>query len=445
MDMAGFLHRTLLAATLLPAVIVAQALAQSAAESGREDRVDRVVGVATAASSGEARSVDAEGESPDFVTVSMQNPSGGGGTAKSPSTTSTPRQSNPSPSTPQNPLDAFRNSLASNYHSDSLYSAPAMFGKFFFVPMSVEFFSPMTEASGDIPLAGSCGRLDIADNNKPVTMDRVFVLYNHFQNALDSELGASSRTFSVDRCTLGFEKAFLDGQWSIEMRLPISSRVDVAVGPLDSSFSMAEGERVGNLAVILKRMLYETEDTAIAAGIGIDTPTGGDVEVFGGSYNVHNDATHCVPYIGMLRTRGRFFYQGFLDVDVPLNGDRIDVIDSMTMGLFTEQTLMHLDLSGGYWLYHNPGARRLTGLAALTEFHYTTALNDTDVVGIEDRQSGIIFENRRGRMSLASMTIGLHADWANNTTFRVGTVFPLSTGLDRTFDAEIQAQYERRF
>ena len=43
------------------------------------------------------------------------------------------------------------------------------------------------------------------------------------------------------------------------------------------------------------------------------------------------------------------------------------------------------------------------------------------------------------------MTVGLHAELANNTLFRVRGVFPLSTGDNRAFDAEVLAQLERRF
>ena len=49
-----------------------------------------------------------------------------------------------------------------------------------------------------------------------------------------------------------------------------------------------------------------------------------------------------------------------------------------TLGKLTDQNLGFFDLGAGYWLYRDPDAPRLTGIAAITELHYTTSLQDAD-------------------------------------------------------------------
>jgi hypothetical protein len=110
-----------------------------------------------------------------------------------------------------------------------------------------------------------------------------------------------------------------------------------------------------------------------------------------------------------------------------------------------EQTMLYLDLSFGRWLYSNPYARCLTGLASVIEFHYTTALQDTDSVTGIIAGTPIEFQNSANRLDVLNLTVGLHGEIARCTLLRVGGVFPLCAGDNRFFDAEIQAQLERRF
>ena len=69
----------------------------------------------------------------------------------------------------------------------------------------------------------------IADNNSPIPADRVFFRYNYFGDAQSvtgfgpavfnsSGVGtafAESRSYSLNRYTFGFEKAFLDDVLSV--------------------------------------------------------------------------------------------------------------------------------------------------------------------------------------------------------------------------------------
>ena len=202
----------------------------------------------------------------------------------------------------------------------------------------------------------------------------------------------------------------------------------------------------------------------MSVGLGIDTPTGSDADGFASVtapkftfFTMHNDAVHLSPFAGFVRApNDRFFYQGFAQVDIAANGNRIDfqgvngstIVDSGSLGVLNEQNLLYLDLSGGYWLYRNRCACcGLTGVAGLVEIHYTTTLQDTDVVqqAVYPVQLQFTFENFANRVDVVDLTVGLHMEFANNTLCRVGGVFPLSTGDDRCFQGEVQVQVERRF
>jgi hypothetical protein len=344
--------------------------------------------------------------------------------------------------------------------AEHLAGTPNMFGDFF---NNVGGSVLLTTGYADLPLAAGSRRVKIAENDNALIQDRVFFLYNHFEDALQMRstplypLTPTERSFSVDRYTFGLEKS-LNCCWSIELRMPLAGQTEFQT----PNFGISGGS-TGNLAVIVKRSIYESDDTAVSVGMGIDTPTGSNVQGYASIispkinyFTVHNDAVHLLPYIGFVRapTR-RFFYQGFAQVDVPTNGNRIDyqntfgssIINSGTYGVLNEQNLLYLDLSGGCWLYRNQCARGLTGLASVLEFHYTTTLQDTDVIQRTAYPAPflITFENFANRVDIVNLTVGLHAEFANHTLCRVGGVFPLSSGDNRSFNSEVQVQVERRF
>jgi hypothetical protein len=340
--------------------------------------------------------------------------------------------------------------------SERLAGTPNMFGDLFAPEGQLVFVSPFPGSGGtaDLPLAAGCRRAKVGENNNALPQDRVYFLYNHFQNALDEDLsqfivGPAQRIFSVDRYTLGVEKTFCNGCWSVELRMPLAGETDFAT----PGFAISGGQ-VGNLAVIVKRLIYKSDTMAACVGLGIDTPTGSDVagNVLVTDFTVHNDAVHLLPYVGLLhKPSERFFWQGFLQLDVAANGNRIDFSDQFngtgTFGTLKDQGLLYADLSAGYWLYHNPCARALTGFAPLVELHYTTALQDADFVtgrGYVTR-SQFSFGNIANHVDMVNCTVGLHAEFASHTLCRVGGVFPLRSGDNRSFDSEVQVQVERRF
>ena len=303
-------------------------------------------------------------------------------------------------------------------------------------------FDPEYDSLIDLPAPGGGRHLKITENNKALPMDRVYFSYNHFDNARQSVgLDVPNRTIPIDRYTLGVEKTFFDGQWSAEVRLPFGGGYHLSA----TDFGTQNGD-VGNVGIILKRLLYSTPYGAIGGGLGIDTPTAGDVigRTRSSEFVFYNDAVHLSPWVGFLRAPDDcFFYQGFLQVDVPTNGNRVD-FGGNRLGTVADQTLMLIDLEAGYWLYRDRSARCLTGLASILEFHYTTTMQDADLIGGTDGDQYLIFTNTDNRVDIANLTVGLHAEMGM-TTLSVGGVFPLSTNSNRIFDAEVQVFLNRQF
>ncbi len=329
-----------------------------------------------------------------------------------------------------------------------LAGMPNMFGDFFGATGQIQTFTFDTQqglwvrGAIDIPSAGGSGRVKIAENNKALPMNRAFFVYNHYENALAASGGVGApRSFSIDRYTLGLEKTFCCDRWSAEVRMPFSSVYRFST----DSFHVEDGE-VGNLTVSLKRLLWSNEITAVVAGLGVNVPTGSDVtgHLDGTDFAVRNQAVHLLPYAGLLRApNDRWFLHGFLQTDIATNGNRVE-LDGQSLGMLTEQNLLHVDLSLGRWLYRNPRAYRLSGLAAVAEFHYGTTLQDADVVSGLAGRSAIAISNPFNRLDIPDLTMGLHAEIAK-TSVRVGAIFPLKDDPDRGFDTEIQVSVNRRF
>lgn len=351
-----------------------------------------------------------------------------------------------------------------------LASAPEMFGDFFqsggdfnFGPnLRADQGLPQTAGSFSVPPPGGGRRVKISENNKALPDDRLIFSYNHFENALQfSEAQptdpstAVTRTFPIDRYSFGIEKTFLDGFWSCELRMPFQGTFD-----FEGTHTRGTSGQVGNLAVILKHLLYQDEELATVIGLGIDIPTGSDFEVLDRSavpflpptrFTFHNDALHVLPYAGFLYGGDLpYFVNGFVQVDIATEGNRLEAGreggPSRVLGRFNEQNLLFVDLGTGYWLYRNDFDGGLTNLAAILEFHYTSSLQDADVIQGVAGGRPFIYTNNINRFDIVNVTAGFQAQFNNLTSLRVAGVFPLGEEDDeRFFDSEVQVQINRRY
>jgi hypothetical protein len=339
-----------------------------------------------------------------------------------------------------------RSSQRSSYVQ--LARAPNMFGDFFY-PAGQMFVRQRTEGTvvATMPLGG--GRsYKIGENNKPIPMDRVYFNYNGYVNAntLIAGPGLVPRSTNLNQFTLGFEKTFLDGWWSVDVRMPLLDGFQGAA----QGFGIDSG-RYGNMSAYLKHLMYQDDGLAIAAGCGIGLPTGSNLDAFidGDQVTVQNDAVHLLPYIGFFdQYNDDWFLQGFFGLDFAANGNDIVFTQTGTnVGRYNEQNLMYADLSLGRWLYRNPEATYTQGLAAIFELHYTTAIQDSDFVVFQANRGGGIgtLSSLANRLDILNVTAGMHWQITPVSNFRVGCCVPVRTAPDRVFDAEILASFNRQF
>ena len=100
-------------------------------------------------------------------------------------------------------------------------------------------------------------------------------------------------------------------------------------------------------------------------------------------------------------------------------------------------------------MYLNPQSRRLRGLSAQVEFHYTTTLNDakTDtgrLVEFLGQHVDLEIGNLANRVDVANIVLGVNAV-VGQTMFTHGFTIPVSTGSDKAFDFEYSFLVNRRF
>lgn len=391
---------------------------------------------------------------------------------------------------PPVPLDAYP--FLAGERPVRIARAPNMFGDFFARSGTLLINSQVNDVSFPSSVRGvvdfvTSSRSKVADNNRAIVTDRLFLTFNHFHNALNAEADLSSlmqndarvsRRFSVDRYTIGFEKTLPGSFCSVEARMPFQGTYQFDAAIPASSIGVAGG-KIGNLGVILKREFPASENLSVAAGLGVEFPTGSDFRgralaelivdpALNNSilFSVRNEAVHLQPFVGLTSTiNDRLFVNAFLQLDLAANSQSVIVQGTTiganrTLGKFTEQSFLYVDLGIGCWLYDRPAANWLRGVAAIVELHYSTTMQDADVVrgDFDDptmfRTGNLTIANPSNRMDILNLTMGLDIEIAR-TNVRVAAVAPLRDNSvaavgqmqssDRIFDAEIQVQVNRRF
>jgi hypothetical protein len=290
----------------------------------------------------------------------------------------------------------------------------------------------------NLMLAGSAS-YNVAANNKALPMDRVFFQYNGFANAIPSSPGGPT---SLHMYTLGFEKTFFDGLWSVDLRMPFNSGL-----AFNSNTLSSDSGNVGNLSMFLKRLLYKDEGLAIASGLGVGLPTGSDVVTTTqfDQLTVQNQATHLMPFLAFTTAPNEdWFFQAFTQIDFAASGNNV-ASSQRQFGKYTEQNILHLDTTLGRWFVQNQGYRYLNGIAGVLELHYATSIQNSDNVPIFGGSLKGQINVPDNRFDLLNLTSGLHFQLTPLSNFRVGAVAPLRASPDRVFDAEIQASFNRYF
>ncbi len=151
-----------------------------------------------------------------------------------------------------------------------------------------------TTLNGDNISAGLSGgdrRYKIVESNSPIPTDRVFFNYHFFANPL---IDADGQSVDLNRFTFGLEKAFLDDQFSLELRVPFSSGYN-SDQSLEDGASLS-GTEFGDLALAVKGLLLRRDCLLVSAGLGVTFPTGSDWRLLDGLGQpllvLENEAVH---------------------------------------------------------------------------------------------------------------------------------------------------------
>ena len=285
-----------------------------------------------------------------------------------------------------------------------------------------------------VPSAG-LRRFKVTENVSPIPQDRVFFNYNHFDDALQAS--ATSDTY-FDRYIFGGEKTFIDGLFSIEMRILIGDGFDST-----QTAARERGTEFGDLQFAFKSLLYSSNNLFVGGGTTLSVPTADDAVIIGVG-TIENESVFLAPFLGFIgKTTERTFVQGFLQSDIVLGGDTVLDAGGAEVGTYQDQNLIYASLSTGYWLYRNDSRNAsLSGVAGLLEFHYTSALNDADTVTANPGVAGEAVLTSDDNFDVLNLTSGLVFQ-AGKSYFRVGGSVPLSD--DEFYDSEFQFQINRRF
>lgn len=378
-------------------------------------------------------------------------------------------------------------------------------GNFFLGYISAANGGTQVSANSGSPIAGG-RRIKISESVSPMPRDRIFFTYNGFRDAYQTQglaggvrprgnpnamglggargagfgpggPGLGSRSFDVNRFTFGLEKTFFGGNVSAEVRVPFSSTLGSNIFVSNNNIPGEENMEFENISTTLKALLYRTPRFAVSGGMVINVPTaddvvinqqlpdvldlmGGGTRVLGHNLVIQNDSVHISPFLGYLMTpTNRWFIQGFAQVDLPLNGnDTIftPVVDGTALPAMVssldDQALLQLDIAAGYWIYLNPTADWLRGIASILELHYTTTLEDADLqtfsITAANTSYNAIFGNSANRVDIMNLTLGTAMRIRDRSTVSAGFVLPLNksqTDQNFLFDWEFQLQFNYQF
>ncbi|MEM1067785.1 MAG: hypothetical protein AAGG48_16895 [Planctomycetota bacterium] len=340
----------------------------------------------------------------------------------------------------------------------SLLRMPEMFGDFRSPgSRAVASIGTFNSLSIELPAAAGISGLRIAENNQALPADRFWFAYNYFDNALSinpaGPVAAPSDDQSLHRLMLAREWLLDDGRTSIEARIPFGSAINIndnAIAGLASSNYRIDSDSIGNLSLILKRLLYGDGCVALSGGLGIETPTGSSVRLITADIDVTQEveAVHLVPFLSATERFNQWFGHAFLQLDIPLGDDPIvGSLDPLTApGTLAEigaSPRLGLDVGIGYW-FIQPRCSCDFGLAAIAELHLTTGLGDTDSATIVDGTTTLSINTPVGVSDdLLNATFGLISSHGNGWSIRSAVVAPLRD--QRVFDVEAVLQLNRTF
>lgn len=323
----------------------------------------------------------------------------------------------------------------------------------------------------------------------------------------------------IDRHTFGFESRVTDNtsiEFRVPINTQLSSNLSFTQGDSGSTTNGSNNNlnsilndrttNIGNLDLIFKSRLSTSETFYLSGGFGLNLPTAPSVHVRGNvndqnyqlydpdltlQQNAINGPLNGTPPTGdtvLLQFDGTYrnqtvnlspflafvwipdealFTQGFVQVDVPLNesngrlglfldagGLNYDTLANPQAAKLAQQTLLRLNYGIGGWLYTSDTGY-LSSLGLMFEAHYTTTLNDSDVVTLNIAQPGAIslpvldrgltagFGNLENRVDVLNFVVGVPMRFGSTTIYN-GFVAP-APHMDRGFDFEYMFAINRQY
>jgi hypothetical protein len=286
---------------------------------------------------------------------------------------------------------------------------------------------------------GLVGRNRYFDNGSPQPRDRVYFFYNHVGNF--QGLGTP---FDINRYVLGIEKTFLQGDFSIEVRIPFAGTANSdQVGGQALAVDQAE---FGNLGLVLKGVAYRSPTFLASVGFGVSLPTADDSRLFVANTPVvaiQNRTCLLQPMVGFIWAPGeRFYSQLGLQFDFDPTGNPVQALNAAgglsRIGTLRDQAYSFLSGAAGWWVYQND-TRALSGIALQGELHYDRSFGRVDSV-----QSGpVTVSDLTSRINALTASVGTIFQFGERTNLSVGVSLPLSG--ERLYDWNLIAQLNYQF
>ncbi len=370
-------------------------------------------------------------------------------------------------------------------------------------PLSGLAFEGVTISNMEHPIFGG-NRFNLAENGVTLPEDRILFSYRHFNNAFGTNVLGESSFQDAERFDVGFEKTLFDSLCSVQLNVPLTRQFDTDLDIFSdpSSDNLPVTDRhgdLGNLAATFKLLMQNRRQFAWSLGCAVNIPTGDDARIsqnftdpdlilsqsplvfsesptnisFSGRFE--NQTVNLVPFAAWaIRPTSRFFHQGFLQIDTPLNTsdaeisvsgtitpDDSDEFDDTTFnvadsGKIDQQTLLRLNMAFGYWLTQGAPGDTLRGIAAIFECHYTSVLDNAHpfVVPVTTLESNDSFVSDVPINVVAGPTLN-HFDQVNLTggltidlgglVITNGVIVPVTDSLNRSFDFEYNVHANVRF
>lgn len=307
------------------------------------------------------------------------------------------------------------------------------FDAFYFYDYVIRFNTVLADAT-----SGGVGRMKVAEGGSVLPQNRVFFRYNHL-----SGVGYSDSRAGLNRFVPGFERAFLNGLFSFELRAPFATDARTNSTLEGNSITNGKHTRFGNLAIYLKALLIERQNFALSGGLGLALPTASDINV---NYadgtpllKVDNQSVRLQPFLGAIYAPNRdWFVQSFLQVDTGTGGNSVSINSTGTglthVGSLTDSSNLFLDMGIGHWLYRTNATRGLTGVVPMLEIHHNVALQDQDLVTSGPFQ----VTNSLGSTGLTNFVVGNTFEFGQKTRLTGAYTGPIGGGRDRQYYGALQ-------